>query len=68
LLPAAHQALKSLFQSFCVSKLADILIEHDDAEESFTWMEKAWQASLTDEEGAHVDERVYSLLLGDSKQ
>lgn len=49
-------------------RLADILIEHDDAEESLTWMEKAWQSSLTDEDGADVDERIYSLLLGDDKQ
>lgn len=48
-------------------RLADILIEHGDAEESLTWMEKAWQASLTDEDGADVDERIYSLLIGDEK-
>lgn len=49
-------------------RLADILIEHGDAEESIVWMEKAWQGSLTDEDGADVDERMYSLLLGDAKK
>lgn len=49
-------------------RLADLLTEHAEPEEALSWMERAWQASTTEEEGVDVDERVYSLLLGEKKK
>jgi len=49
-------------------RLADLLTEHAEPEEALTWMERAWRASTTEEDGIDVDERVYSLLLGEKKK
>lgn len=49
-------------------RLADLLTEHGDTEEALTWLEKAWDSSKTEEQGIDVDERLYSLLLGEKKK
>jgi|JI6StandDraft_1071083.scaffolds.fasta_scaffold00356_4 tetratricopeptide (TPR) repeat protein len=49
-------------------RLADLLTEHAEPEEAITWLEKAWQASKTEEDGIDVDERLYSILLGEKKK
>lgn len=49
-------------------RLADLLTEHAEPEEGLEWLEKAWSASGTEEEGADADERAYSLLLGERKK
>lgn len=49
-------------------RLADLLTEHAEPEEALEWLEKAWKASKTEEEGIDVDERIYSLLLGEKKK
>ncbi len=49
-------------------RLADLLAEHGDQEEALTLLEKAWALSQNDEEGIDVDERLYSLLLGNEKK
>ena len=49
-------------------RLADLLTEHAEPEEALEWLEKAWQASKNEEEGVDVDERIYSLLLGEKKK
>ncbi|HCN28669.1 MAG TPA: hypothetical protein DIT64_07860, partial [Verrucomicrobiales bacterium] len=48
-------------------RLADLLAEQAEAEESAEWLEKAWAASTTDEERVEVDERLFSILLGGRK-
>lgn len=49
-------------------RLADLLAEHGDAEEAAGLLEKAWQASSTDEDRLDVDERLFSVLMGDVKK
>ncbi|MBV6500461.1 MAG: Lipopolysaccharide assembly protein B [Prosthecobacter sp.] len=49
-------------------RLADLLTEHAEPEEALEWLEKAWKASKNEEEGVDVDERIYSLLLGERKK
>ncbi|MES2594585.1 MAG: hypothetical protein V4662_04580 [Verrucomicrobiota bacterium] len=49
-------------------RLADLLTEHAEPEEATEWLEKAWAASKTEEEGVDVDERLYSILLGEKKK
>jgi tetratricopeptide (TPR) repeat protein len=48
-------------------RLAELLAEQGDNEEAALWVEKAWQASTTDEERVDVDERLLSILMGDQK-
>lgn len=48
-------------------RLAELLAEQGENEEAAGWVEKAWQASTTDEERVDVDERLYSILMGDTK-
>ncbi len=48
-------------------RLADLLIEHEDHEEAVVLLDKAWKASNTDEDRMDVDERLFSVLLGDQK-
>lgn len=48
-------------------RLADLLAERGELEEAATWLEKAWTASTTDEDRAEVDERLFSILIGDKK-
>ncbi len=49
-------------------RLADLLTEHGDKEEALSFLEKAWQAGKSDEDGVDVDDRIYSLLMGDEKK
>lgn len=49
-------------------RLADLLAEHGDQEEAMSLLEKAWSLSESDEDGVDVDERLYSLLMGDEKK
>ncbi|MFO1485041.1 MAG: hypothetical protein U1F71_16900 [Verrucomicrobiaceae bacterium] len=48
-------------------RLAELLAEQGENEEAAQWIEKAWHASQTDEERADVDERLFSILMGDAK-
>uniref|UniRef100_UPI003784B42F tetratricopeptide repeat protein n=1 Tax=Prosthecobacter sp. TaxID=1965333 RepID=UPI003784B42F len=48
-------------------RLAELLAEQGDNDEAAEWVEKAWQASTTDEERVDVDERLLSILMGDQK-
>jgi predicted Zn-dependent protease len=48
-------------------RLAELLAEQGDNEEAALWVEKAWQASTTDEERVDVDERLLSILMGNQK-
>jgi tetratricopeptide (TPR) repeat protein len=48
-------------------RLAELLAEQGENEEAAEWVEKAWQASATDEERVDVDERMLSILMGDQK-
>lgn len=48
-------------------RLAELLAEQGENEEAADWVEKAWQASTTDEERVDVDERMLSILMGDQK-
>jgi tetratricopeptide (TPR) repeat protein len=48
-------------------RLAELLAEQGENEEAADWVEKAWQASTTDEERIDVDERLLSILMGDQK-
>ena len=48
-------------------RLADLLSEHGEAEEAVALLEKAWQASTTDEDRLDVDERLFSVLMGEQK-
>gem|GEM_PF-695287 len=48
-------------------RLADLLTEHGDMEEAETLLEKAWAASRTDEDRIDVDERLFSVLMGEKK-
>ncbi len=47
--------------------LAELLAEQGENDEAAEWIEKAWQASTTDEERVDVDERMLSILMGDTK-
>ncbi len=47
-------------------RLADLLAEQGDSAEAATWLEKAWDASTSDEERIEVDERLFSVLLGEA--
>lgn len=47
--------------------LAELLAEQGENDEAAEWTEKAWQASTTDEERVDVDERMLSILMGDTK-
>jgi tetratricopeptide (TPR) repeat protein len=48
-------------------RLADLLAEHGDTDEATGLLEKAWQASTTDEDRQDVDERLFSVLMGEQK-
>ncbi|TDU81659.1 tetratricopeptide repeat protein [Prosthecobacter fusiformis] len=48
-------------------RLADLLAEHGDGAEAAELLEKAWNASTTDEDRLDVDERLFSVLMGDQK-
>ncbi|MEN3943936.1 hypothetical protein WJU23_21720 [Prosthecobacter sp. SYSU 5D2] len=48
-------------------RLADLLAEHGDTEEAATLLEKAWQASTTDEDRLDADERLFSVLMGEQR-
>jgi len=48
-------------------RLAELLAEQGENEEAAEWVEKAWQASATDEDRVDVDERMLSILMGDQK-
>lgn len=48
-------------------RLADLLTEHGDLEEAMTLLDQAWHKSLTDEDRIDVDERLFSVLIGDKK-
>jgi len=48
-------------------RLAELLAEQGENEEAAEWVEKAWHASTTDEERVDVDERMFSILMGDTK-
>ncbi len=47
--------------------LAELLAEQGENDEATEWIEKAWHASMTDEERVDVDERMLSILMGDTK-
>ena len=47
--------------------LAELLAEQGENEEAAEWIEKAWHLSTTDEERVDVDERMLSILMGDTK-
>ena len=47
--------------------LAELLAEQGDNDEAEEWIEKAWHGSTTDEERVDVDERMLSILMGDTK-
>lgn len=47
--------------------LAELLAEQGENDEAAEWIEKAWHASTTDEERVDVDERMLSILMGDTK-
>lgn len=49
-------------------RLADLLAEHGDSEEAALLLETAWQLSQTDEERLDVDERLFSVLMGEVKK
>ena len=51
-----------------ILRLADLLTEHGDKEEALGLLEKAWNACTTDEDGVDVDDRIFSLLMGDEKK
>lgn len=48
-------------------QLAELLAEQGENEEAAEWVEKAWQVSTTDEECVDADERLLSILMGDTK-
>jgi predicted Zn-dependent protease len=48
-------------------QLAELLAEQGENEEAAEWIEKAWHASTTDEERVDVDERMLSILMGETK-
>ncbi|SKA96372.1 Cytochrome c-type biogenesis protein CcmH/NrfG [Prosthecobacter debontii] len=48
-------------------RLADLLAEHGDYEEAAALLEKAWASSSTDEDRLDVDERLFSVLMGEKK-
>lgn len=48
-------------------RLADLLAEEGKTKEAGVWLEKAWSISTTDEERLDVDERLFSVLMGDKK-
>ncbi len=48
-------------------RLAELLAEHGENGEAAEWVEKAWQASTTDEDRVDADERLLSILMGDEK-
>lgn len=48
-------------------RLADLLAEQGETEEAVTLLEKAWVASTTDEDRLDVDERLFSVLMGERK-
>ncbi|MCB1277162.1 tetratricopeptide repeat protein [Prosthecobacter sp.] len=48
-------------------QLAELLAEQGENEEAAEWVEKAWHASTTDEDRVDVDERLLSILMGDTK-
>lgn len=48
-------------------RLADLLAEHGDHKEAAALLEKAWQSSTTDEDRLDVDERLFSVLMGEKK-
>ncbi len=48
-------------------RLAELLAEQGENEEAAEWVEKAWHASTTDEERVDADERLLSILMGDTK-
>ncbi|WP_395747904.1 hypothetical protein [Prosthecobacter sp.] len=47
--------------------LAELLAEQGENDEATEWIEKAWHASTTDDERVDADERMLSILLGDTK-
>ncbi len=47
--------------------LAELLAEQSENDEAMEWIEKAWHGSTTDEERVDVDERMLSILMGDTK-
>jgi tetratricopeptide (TPR) repeat protein len=47
--------------------LAELLAEQGENDEAAEWIEKAWHASTTDEERVDVDERMLSILMGETK-
>lgn len=47
--------------------LAELLAEQGENDEAVEWIEKAWHASTTDDERVDVDERMLSILMGDTK-
>ena len=48
-------------------RMAELLAEHGENGEAAEWVEKAWQASTTDEDRVDADERLLSILMGDEK-
>lgn len=48
-------------------RLSDLLSEQGESEEAAALLHKAWQASTTDEDRLDVDERLFSVLMGDQK-
>lgn len=49
-------------------RLADLLAEHAEPEEALDWLERAWKVSENEEDSVDVDERIFSLLLGEKKK
>lgn len=47
--------------------LAELLAEQGENDEAADWIEKAWHASTSDDERVDVDERMLSILMGDTK-
>lgn len=47
--------------------LAELLAEQGENDEAAEWIEKAWHVSKSDDERVDVDERMLSILMGDTK-
>ena len=49
-------------------RLADLLVDRGAVAEAEAWIDRAWEASATDEERLEVDERLLPVLMGEAGQ
>ncbi len=49
-------------------RLADLLVDQGAVAEAESWIDRAWEASATDEERLEVDERLLPILMGEAGQ